>query len=141
MSSGRNGSGGADGVFLGGVLAVRLAGELKCLVLSGCLSSDPTDLVQASTVYDGVADQTVGDCDLILLLVQSGTLDLDAPVEHTLDDLHGTPAAGHATGASPASVWSSRDGVHMRDSQPTASNGADLNPYAKQCCTSSAKNH
>ena len=41
-----------DGVFPGRVLAVRLAGELKCLVVSGCLSSDPTDLVQASTVYD-----------------------------------------------------------------------------------------
>ena len=81
-----------DGVFPGGVLAVRLAGELKCLVLSGCLSSDPTDLVQASTVYDLASlTKPLATVTSILLLVQSGTLDLDAPVEHTLDDLHGTP--------------------------------------------------
>ena len=81
-----------DGVFPGGVLAVRLAGELKCLVVSGCLSSDPTDLVQASTVYDLASlTKPLATVTSILLLVQSGTLDLDAPVEHTLDDLHGTP--------------------------------------------------
>lgn len=41
-----------DGVFPGGVLAVRLAGEPKCLVVAGCLSSDPHDPVQLSTIYD-----------------------------------------------------------------------------------------
>ena len=81
-----------DGVFPGGVLAVRLAGELKCLVVSGCLSSDPADLVQASTVYDLASlTKPLATVTSILLLVQSGTLDLDAPVEHTLDDLNGTP--------------------------------------------------
>lgn len=81
-----------DGVFPGGVLAVRLAGEPKCLVVAGCLSSDPHDPVQLSTIYDLASlTKPLVTVTSILLLVQSGKLDLDAPVEHSLDDLEGTP--------------------------------------------------
>ena len=81
-----------DGVFPGGVLAVRLAGELKSLVVAGCLSSDPDDPVQISTVYDLASlTKPLATVTSILLLVQSGKLDLDAPVKHTLGDLEGAP--------------------------------------------------
>ncbi len=81
-----------DGVFPGGVLAVRLAGEPKCLVAAGYLSSDPHDPVQISTVYDLASlTKPLATVTSILLLVQSGKLDLDAPVAHTLDDLEGAP--------------------------------------------------
>lgn len=81
-----------DGVFPGGVLAVRLAGELKSCIVAGCLSSDPQDPVRTSTVYDLASlTKPLATVTCILLLVQSGKLDLDAPVKHTLGELEGAP--------------------------------------------------
>jgi CubicO group peptidase (beta-lactamase class C family) len=86
-----------DGVFPGGVLAVRLSGELRCLVAAGRLSSDAADHVRVSTIYDLASlTKPLATVTSVLLLVQSGKLDLDAPVGEILHVLEGAPI-GSAT--------------------------------------------
>ncbi len=86
-----------DGVFPGGILAVRLNGELKSLAVAGRMSSEPTDPVQVSTMYDLASlTKPLATVTSVLLLVQSEKLHLDQPIEDTLGELEGTPV-GSAT--------------------------------------------
>lgn len=87
-----------DGVFPGAQLAVRLRGELQCVMVAGRLSSEPPGLpVQPSTIYD-LASLTkplvIGTS--VLLLVQREKIALDDPVQKVLPELGGTPI-GQAT--------------------------------------------
>ena len=52
-----------DSVFPGAQLAVRLHGELQCVVVAGRLSSEPPGLpVLPSTIYDlALSHETAGD--------------------------------------------------------------------------------
>jgi serine-type D-Ala-D-Ala carboxypeptidase len=86
-----------DGVFPGGILAVRLNGELRSLAVAGRMSSEREDPVQVSTIYDLASlTKPLVTVTSVLLLVQSEKLRLDEPIEHTLDELGGTPV-GSAT--------------------------------------------
>jgi CubicO group peptidase (beta-lactamase class C family) len=81
-----------EGVFPGGVLAVRLNGEVRTLVVAGRLSADPADPVQISTMYDLASlTKPLVTVTSVLLLVQSGTLHLDRHVGQVLVELEGTP--------------------------------------------------
>ena len=87
-----------DGVFPGAQLAVRLRGELQCVMVAGRLSSEPPGLpVQPSTIYD-LASLTkplvIGTS--VLLLVQREKIALDDPVQKVLPELEGT-MIGQAT--------------------------------------------
>jgi CubicO group peptidase (beta-lactamase class C family) len=82
-----------DGVFPGGVLAGRLHGELQVLVVAGRLSEEPgAEAVRSSTIYDLASlTKPLATVTSLLLLVQSGKLELDAAVERVLVELKGLP--------------------------------------------------
>lgn len=82
-----------DGVFPGGVLAGRFEGKMKLLVVAGRLSSEPgAASVQTSTIYDLASlTKPLATVTSVLLLVQSGKLELDAGIGNVLVELQGTP--------------------------------------------------
>jgi CubicO group peptidase (beta-lactamase class C family) len=82
-----------DGVFPGGVLAARSEGALRVLVTAGTLSSEPASgPVEASTIYDLASlTKPLAAATSILLLVQSGKLELDATAGEILVELKGSP--------------------------------------------------
>lgn len=82
-----------DGVFPGAVLAVRLAGRMKCIVEAGRLSTDPSsEPVQSSTLYDLASlTKPLVTVSSVLLLVRAGKLHLDLPIQHILGDLNASP--------------------------------------------------
>ena len=82
-----------DGVFPGAVLAVRLGGRMKGVVVAGRLSTDPaSEPVQAATVYDLASlTKPLATVSSILLLVRSGKLHLELPIQHILRELDASP--------------------------------------------------
>lgn len=82
-----------DGVFPGAILAVRLDGVLRRITRSGRLSTDPPgEPVQSSTIYDLASlTKPLVTVTSTLLLVQSGKLALDMPIQKILVDLEGAP--------------------------------------------------
>jgi CubicO group peptidase (beta-lactamase class C family) len=80
-----------DGVFPGAILAVRLGGVMRCIARSGRLSTDPPgEPVQSSTIYDLASlTKPLVTVTSILLLVQTGKLELDMPIQQILVDLEG----------------------------------------------------
>jgi CubicO group peptidase (beta-lactamase class C family) len=87
-----------EGVFPGAQLAVRLRGELQCVVVAGRLSSDPPGLpVQPTSLYDlaSLTKPLVTGTSL-LLLAQQAKVRLEDPVQVVLTELDGTPI-GQAT--------------------------------------------
>lgn len=82
-----------DGVFPGAILAVRLGGVLRRITRSGRLSTDPPgEPVQSSTIYDLASlTKPLVTVTSTLLLVQSGKLALDMPIQKILVDLEGAP--------------------------------------------------
>ena len=82
-----------DGVFPGGVLAARVNGEIRILVVAGRLSSQPpADPVQPSTIYDLASlTKPLATVTSVLLLVQAGSLKLDAVVGDVLVELKDVP--------------------------------------------------
>ncbi|MEO8338163.1 MAG: serine hydrolase [Nitrospirota bacterium] len=87
-----------DGVFPGAQLAVRLHGELQCVVVAGRLSSEPPGLpVQTTTIYDLASlTKPVATATSVLLLIQRAKVVLEDPVQQILAELQGTPI-GQAT--------------------------------------------
>jgi CubicO group peptidase (beta-lactamase class C family) len=87
-----------DGVFPGAQLAVRLGGELQCLVVAGRLSSEPPGLpVQSTTIYDLASlTKPLVTVTSILLLTQCAKVALGDPVQEVLAELEGAPI-GQAT--------------------------------------------
>ncbi|TKB67213.1 MAG: beta-lactamase family protein [Nitrospira sp.] len=87
-----------DGVFPGAQLAVRLCGELQCVMVAGRLSSEPPGLpVQPSTIYDLASlTKSLVISTSVLLLVQRAKIALDDPVQKVLPELGGT-SIGQAT--------------------------------------------
>ena len=61
-----------DGVFPGAQLAVRLRGELQCVIVAGQLSSEPPGLpVQPTTIYDLASlTKPLATVTSVLLLIQ-----------------------------------------------------------------------
>ena len=86
------------GVFPGAQLAVRLRGELVCVVTAGRLSSEPPGLpVQATTIYDLASlTKPLVTVTSVLLLIQRAKVALEDPVQEVLAELHGAPI-GQAT--------------------------------------------
>lgn len=87
-----------EGVFPGAQLAVRLRGELQCLLVAGRLSSEPPGLpVQVSTIYDlaSLTKPLVTGTSL-LLLTQRGKVALDDSLQQVFAELEETPI-GQAT--------------------------------------------
>ncbi|HET9576091.1 MAG TPA: serine hydrolase [Nitrospira sp.] len=82
-----------DGVFPGAVLAVRLSGTIRCLAVAGRLSSDPaSEPVKVSTIYDLASlTKPLVTVTSVLLLIQTGHLRLDGPIQNILMDLEGAP--------------------------------------------------
>jgi CubicO group peptidase (beta-lactamase class C family) len=82
-----------DGVFPGGVLAGRLDGEIRILVVAGRLSFDSAaQPVQPSTVYDLASlTKPLATVTSVLLLVQAGKLKLDVAVGDVLVELKDAP--------------------------------------------------
>jgi CubicO group peptidase (beta-lactamase class C family) len=82
-----------DGVFPGGVLAARVDGNNKILVVAGRLSSQPTaEPVQASTIYDLASlTKPLATVTSVLLLVQAGSLKLDAAIGDVIIELKHAP--------------------------------------------------
>ncbi len=87
-----------EGVFPGAQLAVRLRGELQCVVVAGRLSSEPPGLpVQPTTVYDLASlTKPLATGTSVLLLIQRAKVALEDPVQEVLVELEGTPI-GQAT--------------------------------------------
>lgn len=87
-----------EGVFPGAQLAVRLRGELQCVVVAGRLSSEPPGLpVQPSTLYDLASlTKPLATGTSLLLLAQRYKVTLEDPVQEILSELEGTPI-GQAT--------------------------------------------
>lgn len=87
-----------EGVFPGAQLAVRLRGELQCLVVAGRLSSEPPGLpVQASTIYDLASlTKPLATVTSVLLLIQRGKVALDDSLQEIFAELEGAPI-GQAT--------------------------------------------
>jgi CubicO group peptidase (beta-lactamase class C family) len=87
-----------NGVFPGAQLAVRLHGELRCMVVAGRLSSEPLSLpVQPTTIYDLASlTKPLATATSVLLLIQRAKVALEAPVQQVLAELEGTPI-GQAT--------------------------------------------
>lgn len=87
-----------DGVFPGAQLAVRLRGELQCVVAVGRLSSEPPGLpVQASTIYDLASlTKPLATVTSVLLLIQRAKVALEDSLQQALVELEGTPI-GQAT--------------------------------------------
>ena len=82
-----------DGVFPGGVLAGRYDRGIRILVVAGSVSCEPgAEAVQASTMYDLASlTKPLATVTSILLLVQTGKLELDAAVGKVLIELQGAP--------------------------------------------------
>jgi len=82
-----------DGVFPGAQLAVRLRGELLCMIAAGRLSSEPTGLpVQATTIYDLASlTKPLVTVTSILLLTQRAKVALGDSVQEILVELQGSP--------------------------------------------------
>jgi CubicO group peptidase (beta-lactamase class C family) len=82
-----------DGVFPGAQLAVRLRGELQCVVVAGRLSSEPPGLpVQPATIYDLASlTKPLATVTSVLLLIQRAKVALVDPVQTVLTELEGTP--------------------------------------------------
>jgi len=87
-----------DGVFPGAQLAVRLRGELQCVVVARRLSSAPPGLpVQPATIYDLASlTKPLATVTSVLLLMQRAKVALDASVQQVLVELEGAPI-GQAT--------------------------------------------
>jgi CubicO group peptidase (beta-lactamase class C family) len=87
-----------DGVFPGAQLAVRLRGELQCVVVAGRLSSEPPGLpVQPTTIYDLASlTKPLATVTSVLLLIQRAKVALEDPVQEVLAELEGAPI-GQAT--------------------------------------------
>lgn len=87
-----------DGVFPGAQLAVRLRGELQCVVVAGRLSSTSPGLpVQPTTIYDLASlTKPLVTGTSILLLIQRAKVMLEDSVQGVLTELEGTPI-GQAT--------------------------------------------
>ena len=87
-----------EGVFPGAQLAVRLRGELQCLLVAGRLSSEPPGLpVQASTIYDLASlTKPLVTVTSLLLLAQRGKVALDDSLQQIFAELEGAPI-GQAT--------------------------------------------
>jgi CubicO group peptidase (beta-lactamase class C family) len=87
-----------EGVFPGAQLAVRLRGELQCVVVAGRLSSEPPGLpVQPTTIYDLASlTKPLATGTSVLLLTQRAKVALEDPVQEVLAELEGTPI-GQAT--------------------------------------------
>lgn len=82
-----------DGVFPGGVLAVRVYGQLQLLVTAGRLSAEPAaEPVRNSTIYDLASlTKPLATATSILLLVQAGKVELDAAIGRVLVELKDAP--------------------------------------------------
>jgi len=82
-----------DGVFPGAQLAVRLHGELQCVVVAGRLSSEPPGLpVQPATIYDLASlTKPLATVTSVLLLIQRAKVALVDPVQTVLTELEGAP--------------------------------------------------
>ena len=87
-----------DGVFPGAQLAVRLRGELQCVVVAGRLSSTSPGLpVQPTTIYDLASlTKPLVTATSVLLLIQRAKVMLEDSVQGVLTELEGTPI-GQAT--------------------------------------------
>jgi CubicO group peptidase (beta-lactamase class C family) len=87
-----------EGVFPGAQLAVRLRGELQCVVVAGRLSSEPPGLpVQRTTMYDLASlTKPLATGTSVLLLTQRAKVTLEDPVQEVLAELEGAPI-GQAT--------------------------------------------
>ncbi|MFM9906014.1 MAG: serine hydrolase, partial [Nitrospiraceae bacterium] len=80
-----------EGVFPGAQLAVRLRGELQCLLVAGRLSSQPPGPpVQVSTIYDLASlTKPLVTVTSLLLLTQRGKISLDDSLQQTFAELEG----------------------------------------------------
>ena len=87
-----------EGVFPGAQLAVRLRGELQCVVVAGRLSSEPPGPpVQPTTIYDLASlTKPLVTGTSVLLLTQRAKVALEDPVQEVLAELEGMPI-GQAT--------------------------------------------
>ena len=87
-----------EGVFPGAQLAVRLHGELQCVIVAGRLSSEPSSLpVQPTTLYDLASlTKPLATGTSLLLLAQRAKVTLEDPVQKVLSELEGMPI-GQAT--------------------------------------------
>jgi CubicO group peptidase (beta-lactamase class C family) len=87
-----------DGVFPGAQLAVRLRGELQCVIVAGRLSSEPPGLpVQPTTIYDLASlTKPLATVTSVLLLIQRAKVSLGDSVQKIVTELEGTPI-GQAT--------------------------------------------
>ncbi|MEY4705796.1 MAG: hypothetical protein RL042_2001 [Nitrospirota bacterium] len=120
-----------DGVFPGAQLAVRLRGELQCVVAVGRLSSEPPGLpVQTSTIYDLASlTKPLATVTSVLLLIQRAKVALEDSVQQVLVELEGTPI-GQATVRDLLTHRSGLPGwrpfyerVEVRDNVPGSSGG------------------
>ncbi len=82
-----------EGVFPGAQLAVRLRGEMQCLLVVGRLSSEPSGPpVQVSTIYDLASlTKPLVTVTSLLLLIQRGKVALDDSLQQVFVELEGTP--------------------------------------------------
>lgn len=82
-----------DGVFPGAQLAVRLRGELPCVMVAGRLSSEPPGPpVQSSTIYDLASlTKPLATVTSVLLLIQRGKITLGSSVQEVIPELDGAP--------------------------------------------------
>ena len=80
-----------DGVFPGAQLAVRLRGELQCMVVAGRLSSEPpSPPVQPTTIYDLASlTKPLATVTSVLLLIQRAQVALEDSVQEILPELEG----------------------------------------------------
>lgn len=87
-----------EGVFPGAQLAVRLRGELQCVIVAGRLSSEPPGPpVQPTTIYDLASlTKPLATGTALLLLVQRAKVTLEDPVQEVLTELEGA-SIGQAT--------------------------------------------
>ena len=87
-----------DSVFPGAQLAVRLRGELQCVLVAGRLSSEPPGLpVEPSTIYDLASlTKPLATVTSILLLTQRAKVTLGDSVQEVLAEFEGAPI-GQAT--------------------------------------------
>jgi serine-type D-Ala-D-Ala carboxypeptidase len=87
-----------DGVFPGAQLAVRLRGELQCVIVAGRLSLDSRSLpVQSTTIYDLASlTKPLATVTSVLLLIQRAKVALEDPMQEILAELEGAPI-GQAT--------------------------------------------
>jgi len=86
-----------DGVFPGAQLAVRLRGELQCVIVAGQLSSEPPGLPVQPTIYDLASlTKPLATVTSVLLLIQRAKVSLGDSVQKIVTELEGTPI-GQAT--------------------------------------------